>query len=239
MGSAVPEVGGRAISPCCLWQQNAEPHKKNYHLTKLELLALKWAVTEHFKKYLLYQPFLVKTDNNPLTYIMMTPNLDATGHQWVRALAWFNFELEYQNGCDNTVADTLSWVTTCPDPDMVKSILNRLALGAVNWAKVHDPTIVKGDCNLERGTCCSILHSCTDARHWLGQSPKGGSNVECSFRMAEGTEEDRFEGISSWTCLQWRRLTDLTQLTEFYDSSQKPYICTQCSRARPKICYYL
>ena len=27
-----------------------------------------------------YQPFLVKTDNNPLTYIMTTPNLDATGH---------------------------------------------------------------------------------------------------------------------------------------------------------------
>ena len=32
------------------------------------------------KEYLLYQPFLVKTDKNPLTYIMMTPNLDATGH---------------------------------------------------------------------------------------------------------------------------------------------------------------
>ena len=48
---------------------------------------LKWAVMEHFKEYLLYQPFLVKTDNNPLIYIMTTPNLDATGHQWVGALA--------------------------------------------------------------------------------------------------------------------------------------------------------
>ena len=56
------------------------PHEKNCHLTKLEFLALKWVVTEHFKEYLPYQPFLVKTDNNPLTYIMMTPNLDATGH---------------------------------------------------------------------------------------------------------------------------------------------------------------
>ena len=55
-------------------------HEKNYHSTKLEFLALKWAVTEHFKKYLLHQPFLVKTDNNPLTYIMTTPNLNATGH---------------------------------------------------------------------------------------------------------------------------------------------------------------
>ena len=54
-------------------------HEKNYHSTKLEFLALKWAVTEHFKEYLLYQPFLVKTDNS-LMYIMTTPNLDATGH---------------------------------------------------------------------------------------------------------------------------------------------------------------
>ena len=65
------------------------PHEKSYHLTKLVFLALKWAVMEHFKEYLPYQPFLIKTDNNPLTYVMMTPNLNATGHQWVRALARF------------------------------------------------------------------------------------------------------------------------------------------------------
>ena len=53
-------------------------HEKNYHSMKLEFLALKWAVTEHFKEYLLYQPFLVRTNNNPLTYIMSTTNLDAT-----------------------------------------------------------------------------------------------------------------------------------------------------------------
>ena len=55
-------------------------HETKYHSTRLEFLALKLAITEHFKEYLLYQPFLVKTDNNPLTYIMTTPNLDATGH---------------------------------------------------------------------------------------------------------------------------------------------------------------
>ena len=55
-------------------------HEKNYHSTKLEFLALKWAIMEHFREYLLYQPFLVKTDNNTLMYIMTTPNLDTTGH---------------------------------------------------------------------------------------------------------------------------------------------------------------
>ena len=73
-------------------------HERNYHSTKLEFLALKWAIMEHFKEYLLYQPFLVKTDNNPLTYIMTTTNLDATGGQWLGALVKFNFWLEYQKG---------------------------------------------------------------------------------------------------------------------------------------------
>ena len=71
-------------------------HEKNYHSTKLEFLVLKLAITEHSNEYLLYQPFLVRTDNNPLTYIMTTPNLDTTGHQWVGALVRFNFQLEYQ-----------------------------------------------------------------------------------------------------------------------------------------------
>ena len=94
-------------------------HEKNYHSTKLEFLALKWAITEHFKEYLLYQPFLVRTDNNPLTYIMTTPNLDATGHQWVGVLAKFNFQLEYQKGQDNTVEDVLSQITTHLGPEAV------------------------------------------------------------------------------------------------------------------------
>ena len=56
------------------------PHEKNYHSTKLKFLALKWVVTEHFKEYLPYQSFQLRTDKNLLTYIMSTPNLDAMGH---------------------------------------------------------------------------------------------------------------------------------------------------------------
>ena len=126
------------------------PHKKNYHSTKLELLVCKWEVTEHFKEYLPYQPFLVKTDNNHLTYTMMTPNLDPTGHWWVGALARFNFQLEYQKGQDNTVVDVLIWVTTCLNPDMVRLILNRVTLGAAHQAEVHDPTKIEGYHDLEQ-----------------------------------------------------------------------------------------
>ena len=79
-----------------------------YHSSKLEFLALKWAVTEQFLEYLQYQPFTVWTDNNPLTYILTTPNLDALSHHWVTALAGYNMKLEYLKGADNKIADTLS-----------------------------------------------------------------------------------------------------------------------------------
>ena len=120
-------------------------HEKNYHSTKLEFLALKWAVTEHFKEYLLYQPFLVKTDNNPLTYIMTTPNLDATGHWWVSALAKYDFQLEHQKGCDNAVADALSWVTTHLGPEAVQAVLDRATMGASQRVEGENPAIIESN----------------------------------------------------------------------------------------------
>ena len=120
-------------------------HEKNYHSTKLEFLALKWAVTEHFKECLLYQHFLVKTDSNPLTYIMTTPNLDTTGHQWVGALAKFNFQLEYQKGQDNTMADALSQIITWLGQEAVQAVLDGATIGASQRAEGETPTVIESD----------------------------------------------------------------------------------------------
>ena len=95
------------------------PSEQNYHSSKLELLALKWSITEHFKEYLAYAPFTVCMDNNPLTYMLTTLNLDATGHRWVAALVSYKFTLEYQEGSDNVAADALSQVPVRHDKDTV------------------------------------------------------------------------------------------------------------------------
>ena len=104
---------------------------------------------EHFKEYLLYQPFLVKTDNNPLTYIMTTPNLDATGHQRFGGLAKFNFQLEYQKGQDNTVAGILSQITTHLGPEAVQAIPDGATLGASQRAE-EDPAVIEDDQEKEK-----------------------------------------------------------------------------------------
>ena len=102
--------------------------KLKYHSSKLEFLALKWAVTEQFREYLQYQPFLVCTNNNPLTYVMTTPNLDAVGHRWVAAMARYNFEIEYVRGMDNKVADTLSHIGGQLDEEAIKELLDQGAI---------------------------------------------------------------------------------------------------------------
>ena len=99
--------------------------EQNYHSTKQEFLALKWAITEQFREYLLWKPFEVRTDNNPLTYIATTPNLDATGHRWVSALAAYDFSITYQKGRDNTVADALSRIDADPTSDEALELLEK------------------------------------------------------------------------------------------------------------------
>ena len=146
--------------------------QKNYHSSKLEFLALKWAITEQFQEYLIYKPFTVRTDNNPLTYIMMTPNLDAMGHRWVNALAGFDFKIEYLKGTDNKVADILSHVETRLDDATTKELLadcpNTVLKGAgyVNtnedpeaWTKVQKEGINEV---IERAKFQHILHAKTD-----------------------------------------------------------------------------
>ena len=79
-----------------------------YHSSKLEFLALKWAITDQFHEYLYGGTFQVHTDNNPLTYVLTTAKLDATGQRWVVSLANYNFMITYHSGKHNIDADALS-----------------------------------------------------------------------------------------------------------------------------------
>jgi len=82
--------------------------QKNYPAHKLEFLALKWAVCDKFHEYLYGRHFVVFTDNNPLTYVLTSAKLDATGHRWLAALSTYDFSINYRPGVSNADADGLS-----------------------------------------------------------------------------------------------------------------------------------
>lgn len=86
----------------------SERNPRNYSSMKLELLALKWAVTEKFRTYLLGSKFEVYTDNNPLKYLQTTAKLGALEQRWAAQLALFDFSISYRSGRSNANADALS-----------------------------------------------------------------------------------------------------------------------------------
>ena len=102
-----------------------------YSSAKLELLALKWAVTEKFQDYLLGLWFQVYMDNNPLAYVQES-KLGASQIQWLSELALFDFTIKFQTGHSNRATDALSHCPFNPscnlkiestDSDVVEVIL--------------------------------------------------------------------------------------------------------------------
>ncbi|KAJ0003805.1 hypothetical protein NQD34_008903 [Periophthalmus magnuspinnatus] len=87
--------------------------ESHYPAHKLEFLALKWSVTEKFQDYLYGAEFTVVTDSNPLTYILTSAKLDATGHRWLAALSTYTFKLLYRAGKQNIDADALYDALIC------------------------------------------------------------------------------------------------------------------------------
>ena len=75
--------------------RNLSKSEKRYHSSKLEFLALKWCICEQFHEYLYGGMFKVYTDNNPLTYVLTSAKLDATGQRWVASLAKYDFTIHY------------------------------------------------------------------------------------------------------------------------------------------------
>ena len=74
---------------------------------RLELLGLKWAVTEKFKEYLYGSRCIVYTIIilKPLTTSKAAP---VTDMRWVAQIADYNLDIHYKPGKNNQNADILS-----------------------------------------------------------------------------------------------------------------------------------
>ena len=112
--SQVDDTGKvHVIAYASLTLRPSEQSMHNYSSAKLELLALKLAITEKFRDYLLGPKFVVYTDNNHLAYIQ-TSKLGASQICWLSELGLFDYNIICRLGRTNMTADALS---QCPEPN--------------------------------------------------------------------------------------------------------------------------
>lgn len=108
LGGVLYQDQGEGLRPVAFISRSLTPSERHYPTHKLEYLALKWAVVDKLHDYLYGVKFEVRTDNNPLTYVLTSAKLDATGHRWLAALSTYEFSLKYRAGVQNIDADALS-----------------------------------------------------------------------------------------------------------------------------------
>ena len=137
-------------------------------------------IVEQFKEYLHWKPFVVKTDNNPLTYILTTPNLDAVWHHWMESMAGFTFSIKYQKGRDNAVADALSQAASKLNAEAVKSILDRVTIWTAGRANAHDPMVAEADERMHQQVEETAVQGCANhmsvnlhLMHWVAAQQEG------------------------------------------------------------------
>ena len=89
--------------------------EKAYPATKLECLAIIWAVAK-FRPYLMAMPFEVYTDHYALQWLKTIRTGSALLHRWSAALEEYDFTVHHRPGKAQSHVDGLSWLPVGPAP---------------------------------------------------------------------------------------------------------------------------
>ena len=99
---------------CCA-SRSLNQAKKAYPATKLECLAIVWAVAK-FRPYLMAMPFEVYTDHYALQWLKTMRTRSALLHRWSAALEEYDFTVKHRPGKAQTHVDGLNRLPVDPAP---------------------------------------------------------------------------------------------------------------------------
>lgn len=122
--------------------------EKNYSTTEREALAVVWAV-ERFRGYIDGHQVIVRSDHQPLKWLLTVKSPSGRLVRWALKLQSFNITYQYTPGKANVVADTLSR-PTCTEEDteecgLCSVIVNLPSINPADLraAQLEDPDIQK------------------------------------------------------------------------------------------------
>ncbi|KAL0151336.1 hypothetical protein M9458_053330 [Cirrhinus mrigala] len=215
--------------------------EKNYHLHsgKLEFLALKWAITEKFRGYLYYAPtFTVFSDNNPLTYVLTSAKLNATGCRWVSELADFHFTIRYCPGKENIDADSLSRMPADLETTM-RECTEEFSSDCV--AAVIQVVEIQDDPNVPFAVACQSVLGCMGENEENVRGENGLLKPLSKEEIRQAQKDDKDIGVivehlqaGSRPPLQWRSVNSPSKvLLREWDKlklDEHGFLCRQTSQ---------
>ena len=115
LGAILAQIrDGKERIICCA-SQALNKAEKSYSATKLECLAIVWAVAK-FRPYLMAMPFEVYTDHYALQWLKTMRTGSALLHRWSEALEEYDFTVRHRPGKIQTHVDGLSRLPVGPAP---------------------------------------------------------------------------------------------------------------------------
>ena len=113
------DASDTCIGACLTQECDGDEKPTHYLFHKLSRSQCKWSVVEkeafgiHFALqkldyYLHNAQFVIKTDHEPLKYLLESPMQNKKIQLWALSLAGYNCSIEYIAGTTNTCADLLS-----------------------------------------------------------------------------------------------------------------------------------
>ena len=115
LGAILAQVReGKERIICCA-SRALNKAEKSYPATKLECLAIVWAVAK-FRPYLMAMPFEVLTDHYALQWLKTIRTGSALLHRWSAALEEYDFTVRHRPGKIQTHVDGLSRLPVDPAP---------------------------------------------------------------------------------------------------------------------------
>jgi hypothetical protein len=106
-GSGIGAVLHQADGAIAFFSRALPPRHRGLAAYERELIGLSQAV-RHWRPYLWGRAFIVRTDHQPLKYILDQRLATIPQHHWVSKLLGYDFTIEYKPGRTNVVADSLS-----------------------------------------------------------------------------------------------------------------------------------
>lgn len=203
-----------------------------------ELLALIYAV-EKWHSYLAIQPFVIRTDQKSLRFLLEQKLSTPSQFGWLAKLMGMTYEIKYKKGSENNATDALSRATHSELLQMTLSSISSELWEGIKKELNEDPKLVKIIAELEQQTgqptkyrwangilsrkgklvIGSKLHIRKAILEWLHTSPQGGhSGVRATLK--------RIKSLFYWKGM-------LCDIKDFIFSCEPCLICKNETIASP------